>query len=125
MQAALESLPTINPGDVTVTGAAGGPFVVTFGGRYVGQNVPTIVIGGSATGGSVTVAVTTAGGSAKSDGTETLDGFLYTAQTVNAGSTNIAAALLTHGKVRVVNLPTGNGLDAKGRNDVAGRIRFI
>lgn len=42
VQAALESLSNINPGDVGVTGSVGGPFTVEFKGRYAGSNVATI-----------------------------------------------------------------------------------
>lgn len=43
VQAALVALPSIAAGDVTVTGAAGGPYTVTFGGVYAGLNVATLV----------------------------------------------------------------------------------
>ena len=40
MQTALEGLPGLLPGDVKVTGAAGGPWRVVFGGRYHGRDLP-------------------------------------------------------------------------------------
>jgi hypothetical protein len=62
VQAALEGLNSIDPGDVTVAGAAGGPLTVTFNGQYAGQNVDLLVVDNTAaTGGTVTVAETTAG----------------------------------------------------------------
>ena len=66
--AALESLPQFNVGDWVVTGSAGGPLVAEAVGRE-GENLPTISIGGDATGGTVTVDVTTAGGTADATST--------------------------------------------------------
>ena len=65
VQAALLLLSNLDTGDVTVSGAAGGPHTATFAGRYAGINVP--VLSGNAaslTGGASTVviATTTAGG---------------------------------------------------------------
>ncbi|WP_324666445.1 Hypothetical protein MUW33_2787 [Mycobacterium canetti] len=42
LQAALEALPNIGIGDVTVTGAAGGPWTVTFIGALRGMDVPQL-----------------------------------------------------------------------------------
>jgi hypothetical protein len=42
VQAALEALPNIAPGDISVSGRKGGPWVVDFGGAYTGKDVPTI-----------------------------------------------------------------------------------
>ncbi len=132
MQAALEGLSNINPGDVTVTQGAtvsnSTTFTLTFGGRYAGLNVPQLTSTESLTGGAGTAthATGTAGGGAVSDGRETLVGFLYRAVEVpDTSETGVdcSAALLTHGKVRTANLPIS--VDAAGVLDVAGRIRFI
>ncbi|HEY1833862.1 MAG TPA: hypothetical protein VGG08_05450 [Solirubrobacteraceae bacterium] len=40
---ALEGLADIEEGDITVTGAAAGPYTVTFKGRYQSTNVPALV----------------------------------------------------------------------------------
>jgi multidrug efflux pump subunit AcrA (membrane-fusion protein) len=40
VQAALEALPNVAPGDVTVTGSGGGPWTVTFAGAYSNRDVP-------------------------------------------------------------------------------------
>jgi hypothetical protein len=134
VQAALEALSNVNPGDVVVTGgvgAAGGgtPYTLTFGGRYLGQNVPAItaqdvdLAGG---GDALTVATLVAGGGAVSDGRETLVGFLFSSTAVRTDADiDVAAPLLVHGKVREANLPANHGLDAAGKADVVGRIRFI
>lgn len=53
VQTALEALSNVAPGDVTVTGGAGGPYSVEFGGAYAGVNVPTMTASGtSLTGGT-------------------------------------------------------------------------
>ncbi len=59
---------------------------------------------------------------AANDGRETLVGFLAAARVVD-GQAAIVAAILTHGKVREARLPIA--VDAAGKTDVAGRIRFI
>lgn len=59
VQAALEALSNVAPGDVSVAGANGGPLTVTYGGAYVGEDVPELTVDNtSATGGTVTVAET-------------------------------------------------------------------
>lgn len=58
------------------------------------------------------------------DGRQTLVGFLFAAvgaPTVN--TVDVGAALFVHGKVRESRLPVA--VDAAGKTDVAGRIRFI
>lgn len=133
VKAALEALSTINPGDVAVTGgpgAAGGgtPYTVTFGGRYIGQNVPALVTAaGSLTGGASTAAVATPtpGGSAVSDGREVAQGFLAWPVPYDRNSTgNLGAALLWRGEVVVAKLPTGHGLDASGQAAL-NKFRFV
>ncbi|MFI9600332.1 head decoration protein [Streptomyces sp. NPDC052043] len=62
--------------------------------------------------------------SAASDGREVLVGFLFAA--VGAPTDNaidVSGALFVHGKVRESRLPVP--VDAAGKADVAGRIRFI
>jgi hypothetical protein len=43
VQEALEALADIEEGDITVAGSAGGPYTVTFRGRYQSTNVPALV----------------------------------------------------------------------------------
>lgn len=123
VKAALEALSTVNPGDVTVSGVDGGPYTVTFGGRYTGDNVPAMTASGaSLTGGTspgVTIGAVTAGGGS----TGALEGFLYCA--VDAPTVNtqdVSGALFWHGVVRSARLPIA--VDAAGIADVAGRIYF-
>lgn len=68
VQAALEALPSINPGDVTVTGGPGNeagstPYTVTFGGRLEKTDVAQLTATDTLTGGEekVTVSTSTAG----------------------------------------------------------------
>lgn len=130
VQTALEALSNVNAGDVTCAGGAlpGTPVTVTFAGRYAGKNVPQMTAAsGSLTGGTtptVTVSTTTAGGSTASDGTETLVGFLFGAIPAPTDNTiDVSGAMLTHGKVRESRLPVA--VDASGKSDVAGSIRFV
>lgn len=59
VQTALEALSNIAPGDVAITGSAGGPYTCTFGGVYAGVDVSQMTgSGASLTGGTVTVATT-------------------------------------------------------------------
>lgn len=65
VQTALIALSNIGPGDVTVTGSAGGPYTVTFGGTLAATDVAAMTASGaSLTGGTspgVTIATPTAG----------------------------------------------------------------
>lgn len=66
VQAALVALSNIGTNDVSVSGDAGGPFTVTFGGTLADSNVAELTATASLTGGTdpdVTVATSTAGGS--------------------------------------------------------------
>lgn len=126
LQTKLESLPNVNPGDVTVAGSAGGPLTVTFSGvRFEGTNVPAITVDNTnATGGTITNATSTAGGAGASDGTEVFAGLLFNApKAPAANTTDIQGALFEHGRVISANLPIA--VDAAGRDDAKGRIVFV
>lgn len=124
IKAALLTMGDLDEGDVTVTGSAGGPFVVTFGGRYVGTDVPPIVIDATnATGGTVTVAQTTAGGSTAVEGRDVFAGHLKKGVKLVAAHM-VGAALFRHGQVIEANLPANHGLDAAAKVAVAGRIDY-
>jgi hypothetical protein len=129
LQAGLLALSNLEPGDVTVTGADGGPLVVTFGGNRLGENVSAMTVDNtSATGGTITVAQTTAGGSAASSGAETPAGFLAVSVPMSrdgAATDDEAGALYWHGQVDTSELPTGHGLDATARNLLAAKFSFI
>jgi hypothetical protein len=60
------------------------------------------------------------------DGRQTLVGFLFTAQDVNARavtSTKVVGSMLLHCFIREAKLPVA--VDANGKADVAGRIIFV
>lgn len=63
MQTALEALPSLGIGNVTVTGTSPGPYTVTFGGAYAGINMPQLTLESSALtpGGTVDITTTTPG----------------------------------------------------------------
>jgi hypothetical protein len=103
VQTALEALSNIEPGDVTVTGSAGGPYTVNFGGRLANTNVAAMTATPTGGTGTVTIATTTAGGAdASSDGREVLAGFLYCDQQAPADG---GWPMLDHGRIRVDRLP--------------------
>ncbi len=109
VQTALEALSNIAPGDVVVTGSAGGPWTLTWGGTQLGENVAAPTTTESFTGGTspdITIATTTAGGSATaSDGTQLFRGFLFTEIAFHEGATKVAAPLMVHGQIDVAKLP--------------------
>lgn len=119
VQAALELLPGVSPGDLTVSGGPGNsggttPYVITWGGRYAGVDAPAITTGaGSLTGGAGTATVTTTAGGAESpSGEGTGKGLLFSAVKVpNTSDTTIdvGAAILRHGFVKVSKLPRDPG----------------
>lgn len=82
VQTALEGLSNIDPGDVAVTGSAGGPYTVTFGGQYHNLDVAQMTATPTGGSGTVTVATQTAGAGAAS-----------TTITGNAQAALLAAAL--------------------------------
>lgn len=116
VQAALEALGLIDPGDVAVTGS--GPYAVTFKGKYAGVNVTQITGTASFTGGTspaIATATTTAGGTAPGSDA-VLDGFLLAPQKLqNQFTTLISTALevpiLKHGLISVKNLPVPSGIN--------------
>ncbi len=130
VQTALEALPNINPGDVTVTGGPGPatPWVVAFGGRYAGTDVAQMTASGaSLTGGSspaVGVTTGTAGGAESPAGEGVADGFLFNSTVMRVGGPDVGAPLLWRGVIQVSNLPANSGLDANARAQLAAKFRF-
>lgn len=128
VQAALVALPSVASGDVTVTGSAGGPYTVTFGGNLSGANVAAMTASGaSLTGGStpgVTIATTTAGGGTGTDGLDLAKGFLFNTIEMAEGDANKGAPLLERGFIKPVFLPTNHGLDAAARRALAAHFIF-
>jgi hypothetical protein len=109
VQTALEALSNIAPGDVVVTGAAGGPWTLTWGGTQLGENVAAPTTTESFTGGTtpdITIATTTAGGAAApTDGSDVFAGFLFTEVAFSPTATKCAAPLMVHGQIDPAQLP--------------------
>lgn len=127
VQAALEALPGVDPGDITVTGATGGPYTLTF--NTGGGNVAAMTASGaSLTGGtspSVTIATTTQGASTGSGGTEVPSGHLFNSTPIRSGqTTDVGAPLFEHGFVRVSKLPANSGYDAYVKSALSGQITY-
>lgn len=47
VQTRLENLSNIDPGDVSVSGADGGPYTIIFGGQFAGTNVAVMTVSGA------------------------------------------------------------------------------
>lgn len=125
VQAALEALSNIAVGDVTVTGNAGGPWTVTFGGTLADTNVAAMTTTPTGGTGTVTVATTTAGGTEGSGGLEVAAGLLFAAVKVPDTSDttkDVGAGLLVHGFVKLSKLPFT--LDSNGQTDLK-LIHFV
>jgi hypothetical protein len=129
VQAALDALPNIGPGDVTVTG---GPWpatdlTLTFSGQYAGVNVsPITVDGAGATGETITIASPTAGGSAGLATLDVLTGHLLDdvkVRTTNGAGRSVGT-LYWNGIVVESRLPANSGIDTNGKADVAAHIRY-
>lgn len=119
VQTALENLSNIAPGDVTVTGSAGGPWTVTFGGTLADTNVAAMTTTPTGGTGVVNVATTTAGGTEGTGGLETAAGLLFSSTKVPdpADTTkDVGAAMLVHGFVDLSRLPFT--LDTNGQADL-------
>ncbi|MDX3527150.1 hypothetical protein P1P75_12020 [Streptomyces sp. ID05-39B] len=109
VQTALEGLSNIAPGDVVVTGSAGGPWTLTWGGTQLGEDVAAPTTTESFTGGTspdITIDTTTAGGAATAtDGSQIFRGFLFTEVSFYPGSTKVGAPLMVHGQIDPSKLP--------------------
>lgn len=107
---ALEGLASVNPGDIVVTGSAGGPLTVTYAGDRAGENVPAISVDNTnATGGTIVAATSTAGAA----GTWAALGLLFDSTVVTGTSdSDKAVAILEHGFVVESKLPSGHGVTA-------------
>lgn len=104
---------------VTVAGADGGPFTVTWTG--LAGPLDVAVDDSEATGGTVVVAETAAGAA----GTEgTFAGHLFSSVDLSKSTNDVGAALLEHGIVIEANLPATSTLDDAAKADVAGRIHY-
>lgn len=111
VRAALEALDSIGEGNVTVTGANGGPYTVTFVGDLANTDVAQLTATPTGGTGTVTVATGTAGGATTgSGGSQTPSGHLVGAKVVRAGH-HVDGALYYKGRVYRDLLPADSGLD--------------
>lgn len=121
VQAALEALSNVNPGDVVVSGGPlPGTITLAFGGQYAGADVPQVTVTPTGlTGGTVTVATTTAGGGGALAGANILAGHIFTDQPILTGQTaDFSAPLLDHGRVKAARVPlTGFAAPSKANNN--------
>lgn len=92
VQTALEALSNVAPGDVTVTGSAGGPYTLTWSGSgaFANMNVTITSSGASLTGGTTPAATTTT--------------------TQGGGVTDIAVVPILAGQVDIYMDSTGSGV---------------
>ncbi len=124
VQTALEALSNLAPGDVVVTGNAGGPYTVAFAGTLAATNVAQMTASGaSLTGGNaatrgVTVDTELTGGA------RTAEGFLFNSTPMRLGGPNVGAPLHWRGVIKEANLPTNHGLDSTAKTQLASRFRF-
>lgn len=120
VRTALEALSNIDVGDITVTGAAGGPYTVTFGGKLANADIAAMTATPTGGTGTVTVATTTAGGAdIGTDGRQILAGFLFTDQKAPGEG---GWPMLDHGRIRVDRLPIA--FAATGHNST-GTFVFV
>lgn len=135
IQAALETLAAINPGDVA---CSGGPLpttavTITWAGQYLGQDVPALSVTDTITNGDAVLTTSTAGGGGGgAGGLDIARGHLFEEVKVTAlTDADCGAALYWTGVVRASKLPsftgTGDGigeLDALARQQLASWIRY-
>ncbi|WP_232676688.1 hypothetical protein [Nocardioides sp. R-C-SC26] len=111
VQAALEGLSTVGEGNVVVTGGplATGPFTVKFIGDLANTNVPQMTTTPTGGTGSVTVATTTAGGSAidSPSGSGKTEGHLRNRLRVKPGARYLVA-VVDSGQIDRRYLPAGD-----------------
>jgi len=128
VQSALAALSNIGAGNVTVTGANGGPYTVAFVGTLANTDVAQMTHTDSLTGGSspaVAIATTTAGGAdASSDGRQVAKGVLFSTIDVSSGSAKFGAPLLEWGAIVEAKLPAQSHIDPNAKTDLAGRFTF-
>lgn len=124
VQAALEALSNVNPGDITVGGAAGA-WTLTFGGRYAEQSVPQVTAASSLTGGAdpaVTPSTTTAGVSG------VLAGFLAKNEPLiredGATSTSVIIAVVKEGVINSERLPVAAHRSIDQNTPTTGAFAF-
>ncbi len=126
VQAAIAALSNVGAGNVTVTGADGGPWTVTFGGALADTNVAQMTSTPTGGTGTVTVATVTGGGTEGSGGLETAAALLFSStkvpDTADTTTKDVGGTGLVHGFVKLSRLPFT--LDANGQTDLK-LIHFV
>lgn len=94
LRAAIEALSNVSPGDVTVTGSAGGPYTITFGGQLAETDLAVSSSGASLTGGTSPAATTV----------ETTPGVAVSgaATRLSGGTVSLTSALATPTGTKIV-----------------------
>lgn len=121
VQTAIEALSNVGAGNVAVTGSAGGPYSVAFGGTLADTNVAQMTSTPTGGTGTVTVATLTAGGAdASSDGRQVAKGLLFSSVRAvrqdGSLAVKVGGSIVVHGFVDPSKLPFP--LDANGQADL-------
>jgi hypothetical protein len=139
VQTAVDLLPNVDEEHtVTVSGSAGGPLTLTYGGLWAGENMPQVIVDNtSATGGTIVASTTTAGGAGVSSGLEVPEFFLFSTTKLGrsgdgldlATAADVGVAGFWQGVVKKSKLPTFVGtnageLDANAERIMGKFIRF-
>ena len=118
VQAALEALSNVAPGDVAAVdsgsganlGAASHVVTLTWGGAFAGQNVAITINTSGMTGNAVVLATSTQGGSDASDGSD-IDAFLWAPDAAVEASTvgTLIVNVLVRGVLHAADVPVPSG----------------
>lgn len=90
--------------------------------HWPGGFIPSGILLGKITASNLYVPYSNGG---TADGADTAAGFLFTPVKIRTGATRASAAFLWLGEVVEANLPSGHGLDAPGKVDLAAKFRFV
>lgn len=118
---ALEALSNIDPGDVTVTGSAGGPWTVEFTGTLSGTNVALMTIDVSNLTGGVNEVQTISSPSNPTGGTFTLS---FGGETTAPIAYNASAATIQAALVLLTSIPSGSVTCGGGALPTAVTVTF-
>lgn len=123
VQAALVALSNVGAGNIAVTGAAGGPYTVSFRGTLADTNVAAMTATPTGGTGTVTIATTTAGGTEGAGGLDVFKGHLFTTvaysdNQLDDSTGDLFGALFWDGVVVETYLPVGGTVDTNGKADM-------
>lgn len=113
---------------ITVSGSAGGPLTLAYGGLWAGENMPQVIVDNtSATGGTIVASTSVAGGVTTPAGEGVGKGLLFATVAYDrnsAATADIAAALCTDATILESLLPSGHGVDAAFKADCP-HLKFL